>query len=210
MQDTLVLEVMRRLTALFPSVSSELKSINNYTFLIAVLLSAKTKDASVNKITEKLFKTVNTPGQMLNLGLEKLKGYIKTIGLYNNKAKNIIALSVILVEKYNSAVPLSRDELESLPGIGRKSANVILNNICNAPYIAVDTHVARVSKRLGFTSNTNVIKIEKDLYKVIPEEYHSTASDLLVMHGRYTCKSRNPNCKSCILKDVCQYNNKVS
>ena len=201
---------MRRLTSLFPGVSSELRSINNYTFLIAVLLSAKTKDAFVNKITEKLFKTVNTPEQMLNLGLEKLKGYIKTIGLYNNKAKNIIALSVILVEKYNSEVPLSRDALESLPGIGRKSANVILNNICNAPYIAVDTHVARVSKRLGFTSNTNVIKIEKDLYKVIPEKYHSTASDLLVMHGRYTCKSRNPNCKSCILKDVCQYNNKVS
>ena len=205
MGNTLALEIMRRLTSLFPSVSSELNSINSYTFLIAVLLSAQTKDKSVNIITEKLFKVANTPEQMLNLGIEKLKNYIKTIGLYNNKAKNIIDLSKILIDKYNSEVPLKREVLESLPGIGRKSANVILNNICNAPYIAVDTHVSRVSKRLGLTNNTNVMKIEKDLYKVIPSKYHTTASDLLVMHGRYTCTARDPKCNKCILKDICKY-----
>ena len=199
------MEIMRRLTSLFPSVSSELNSINPYTFLIAVLLSAQTKDKSVNIITEKLFKVANTPEQMVNLGIEKLKDYIKTIGLYNNKAKNIIDLSKILIEKYNSEVPLKREVLESLPGIGRKSANVILNNICNAPYIAVDTHVSRVSKRLGLTNNTNVIKIEEDLYKVIPNKYHTTASDLLVMHGRYTCTARNPKCNKCVLMDICKY-----
>ena len=205
MGNTLALEIMRRLTSLFPSVSSELNSINPYTFLIAVLLSAQTKDKSVNIITEKLFKVANTPEQMVNLGIEKLKDYIKTIGLYNNKAKNIIDLSKILIEKYNSEVPLKREVLESLPGIGRKSANVILNNICNAPYIAVDTHVSRVSKRLGLTNNTNVIKIEEDLYKVIPNKYHTTASDLLVMHGRYTCTARNPKCNKCVLMDICKY-----
>lgn len=205
MGNTLALEIMRRLTSLFPSVSSELNSINPYTFLIAVLLSAQTKDKSVNIITEKLFEVANTPEQMVNLGIEKLKDYIKTIGLYNNKAKNIIDLSKILIEKYNSEVPLKREVLESLPGIGRKSANVILNNICNAPYIAVDTHVSRVSKRLGLTNNTNVIKIEEDLYKVIPNKYHTTASDLLVMHGRYTCTARNPKCNKCVLMDICKY-----
>ena len=205
MEHTLALGIMEKLASLFPSVSSELNSINNYTFLIAVLLSSQTKDKSVNAITEKLFKIASTPEQMLELGLDNLKNYIKTIGLYNNKAKNIIALSKVLVEQYNSEVPLDRDILESLPGIGRKSANVILNNIFNAPYIAVDTHVARVSKRLGLTNNTNVIKIEKDLYKVIPSKYHNTASDLLVMHGRYTCTARNPKCSKCILKDICSF-----
>lgn len=205
MENTLALEIMERLTSLFPSVSSELNSINTYTFLIAVLLSAQTKDKSVNVITEKLFKVASTPEQMLELGLNNLKDYIKTIGLYNNKAKNIIELSKILVDQYNSVVPLNREALESLPGIGRKSANVILNNICNAPYIAVDTHVARVSKRLGLTENTNVNKIEKDLYKIIPNKYHTTASDLLVMHGRYTCTAKNPKCNKCILRNICKY-----
>ena len=207
MESTLASEIMERLTSLFPSVSSELNSINNYTFLIAVLLSAQTKDKSVNTITEKLFKVASTPEQMLKLGLNNLKDYIKTIGLYNNKARNIIELSKILVEQYNSEVPLNRNSLELLPGIGRKSANVILNNICNAPYIAVDTHVARVSKRLGLTDNTNVNKIEEDLYKIIPSRYHTTASDLLVMHGRYTCTAKNPKCTKCILKDICKYKN---
>ena len=204
MENTLALEIMERLTSLFPSVSSELNSINTYTFLIAVLLSAQTKDKSVNVITEKLFKVASTPEQMLELGLNNLKDYIKTIGLYNNKAKNIIELSKILVSKYNSEVPLNRKALESLPGIGRKSANVILNNICNAPYIAVDTHVSRVSKRLGLTDNTNVNKIEEDLYKVIPSRYYTTASNLLVMHGRYTCTAKNPKCSKCVLQDICK------
>lgn len=208
MRDTLVSEIIVRLNALFPSVSSELNSINNYTFLIAVLLSAQTKDKSVNIITNELFKVASNPEQMLSLGLEKLKEYIRTIGLYNNKAKNIINLSQILVNDYNSEVPLNRDLLEKLPGIGRKSANVILNNICNAPYIAVDTHVARVSKRLGLTNNTNVKKIEEDLYKIIPSKYHNKASNLLVMHGRYTCTARKPKCNSCALSDICIYKNK--
>lgn len=208
MRDTLVSEIIVRLNALFPSVSSELNSINNYTFLIAVLLSAQTKDKSVNIVTKELFKVASTPEQMLSLGLEKLKEYIRTIGLYNNKAKNIINLSQILVNDYNSEVPLNRDLLEKLPGIGRKSANVILNNICNAPYIAVDTHVARVSKRLGLTNNTNVKRIEEDLYKVIPSKYHNKASNLLVMHGRYTCTARKPKCNSCALSDICIYKNK--
>ena len=206
MNNTLALEIMVRLSSLFPSVSSELDSINHYTFLVAVLLSAQTKDKSVNAITEKLFKVVSNPKQMVEFGLDNLKDYIKTIGLYNNKAKNIIALSKILVEKYNSEVPLNREVLETLPGIGRKSANVILNQLCDAPYIAVDTHVARVSKRLELTNNTNVLKIEKDLYKVIPSEYYTTASNLLVMHGRYTCTAKCPKCNNCILKDICKFN----
>ncbi|MBR1943922.1 MAG: endonuclease III [Alphaproteobacteria bacterium] len=207
MNDTQALEIMSRLSSLFPSVSSELSSINNYTFLVAVLLSAQTKDKSVNSITNKLFKVAITPKQMLELGLDAIKEYIKTIGLYNNKAKNIIALSEILVETYNSEVPLDRDLLEKLPGIGRKSANVILNKLCNAPYIAVDTHVSRVSKRLGLTNNTNVLKIEQDLYDVIPSEYYTTASNLLVMHGRYTCTAKCPKCNNCILKDICKFKN---
>lgn len=205
MNNTLALEIMVRLSSLFPSVSSELNSINPYTFLVAVLLSAQTKDKSVNVITDKLFKVANSPERMLVLGLDKLKDYMKNIGLYNNKAKNIIALSKILVEKYNSEVPLNRELLETLPGIGRKSANVILNKLCNAPYIAVDTHVSRVSKRLGLTSNTNVLKIENDLYKVIPSEYHINASNLLVMHGRYTCTAKCPKCNKCVLKDICEF-----
>ena len=208
MTDTLVSEIMNRLNSLFPSVSSELNSINDYTFLIAVLLSAQTKDKRVNIVTKELFKVASTPVQMLELGLDKLKEYIKTIGLYNNKANNIINLSKILIEQYNAEVPLDRDQLELLPGIGRKSANVILNKICNAPYIAVDTHVARVSKRLEFTKNTKVNKIEEDLYKVIPSEYHTIASNLLVMHGRYTCTAKNPKCSKCILKDICNSRNK--
>ncbi len=208
MTDILVSEIMNRLNSLFPSVSSELNSINDYTFLIAVLLSAQTKDKRVNIVTKELFKVASTPVQMLELGLDKLKEYIKTIGLYNNKANNIINLSKILIEQYNAEVPLDRDQLELLPGIGRKSANVILNKICNAPYIAVDTHVARVSKRLEFTKNTKVNKIEEDLYKVIPSEYHTIASNLLVMHGRYTCTAKNPKCSKCILKDICNSRNK--
>lgn len=206
MNNTLALEIMRLLSSLFPSVSSELISINPYTFLVAVLLSAQTKDKSVNVITDKLFKVASSPEQMIVLGLNKLKDYIRTIGLYNNKANNIIALSEILVEKYNSEVPLNREVLETLPGIGRKSANVILNKLCNAPYIAVDTHVSRVSKRLGLTNNTNVLKIEEDLYKVIPSKYHVTASNLLVMHGRYTCTAKCPKCDKCVLKDICKFN----
>ena len=204
MDDTRVREIIHRLRISFPSVSSELQSINSYTFLIAVLLSAQTTDRAVNKVTLDLFKVVKTPEEMLGLGKDKLLTYIKHLGLYNVKAKYILELSRILIDKYDSQVPLNRNDLEQLPGIGRKSANVILNHLCNMPYIAVDTHVKRVAKTLGLSDSDNPLKIEQDLYEVIPSEYHRVISNLMVMHGRYVCIAKCPKCNKCNLRDLCK------
>ena len=200
-------EVMQRLSNALPFAKSELNSVNSYTFLVSVVLSAQTTDKSVNKVTETLFKIANTPEQMLNLGCDNLKNYIKHLGLFNTKAKHIIELSEILVNKYDSKVPLDRNLLEQLPGVGRKTANVVLNHLCNSSYIAVDTHVKRLSHRLHLSNNTNLRKIEDDLYKIIPAKFHSIASNLLVLHGRYTCTARNPKCNNCILNDLCLFRN---
>lgn len=184
----------------------ELKYINVYTLLISVLLSAQATDKGVNKATNELFKIADTPEKMVNLGEENLKKYIKSINYFNNKAKNIIALSKILIEKFNSQVPNTREELESLPGIGRKTANVVLNIAFNQTSIAVDTHVFRVSNRIGLVKANNVLDTEKQLWKIVPDEYKKFVNHWLVLLGRYICKAKKPNCNDCPIKDLCEKN----
>ena len=184
----------------------ELKYINVYTLLISVLLSAQATDKGVNKATNELFKIADTPEKMVNLGEENLKKYIKSINYFNNKAKNIIALSKILIEKFNSQVPNTREELESLPGIGRKTANVVLNIAFNQTSIAVDTHVFRVSNRIGLVKANNVLDTEKELWKIVPDEYKKFVNHWLVLLGRYICKAKKPNCNDCPIKDLCEKN----
>ncbi len=182
----------------------ELKYNNNYTLLIAVLLSAQATDKGVNKATEELFKIADSPEKMLKLGEEKLKEHIKSINYFNNKAKNIIKLSQILVDKFNSQVPDNRESLESLPGIGRKTTNVILNIAFNQTSIAVDTHVFRVSNRIGLVKTDNVLDTEEELWKIIPDNYKKFVNHWLVLLGRYTCKAKKPNCEECPLKNLCE------
>lgn len=182
----------------------ELNYCDNYTLLIAVLLSAQATDKGVNKATEVLFKVAKTPEEMLQLGEDKLKQYLKSINYFNTKSRNIIKLSQILVDKFNSKVPSTREDLESLPGVGRKTANVILNIAFDIRVIAVDTHVFRVSNRIGFVKTYNVVDTEKQLYKVIPNEYIEFANHWLVLLGRYVCKAKKPDCESCPLKDLCE------
>ena len=198
-------EIFERFNQENQSPQSELITHNNFTFAIAVLLSAQTTDKAVNKSTKDLFEIANTPEKMLSLEIDGIKDYIKTLGLYNNKAKNIIGLSKKLIEDYNSKLPESRDELEKLPGIGRKSANVIANQLFGFDSIAVDTHVLRVSNRIGLSKSKNPAGVEKDLLKVIPSKFHKNTSDWLVLHGRYICKAKNPKCSDCFLYDLCEY-----
>lgn len=183
----------------------ELKYINGYTLLVATILSARTTDISVNKITDKLFKVTSSPEDMLQLGESKLKEYIKTIGLFNAKAKNIVAMSKVLIEKFESTVPSTLEELTSLPGVGRKTAKVILNTLFHQPVIAVDTHVFRTSRRIGLSSGSSVEKVERDLENVIPKKWKSHAHHWLVLHGRYTCKAIKPLCERCIISKFCNY-----
>jgi len=187
---------------------TELEYINSFTLTIAVILSAQATDISVNKATFELFKTHKKPEDFLELGENNLKKYIKTIGLYNTKAKNIIALSKILVDKYNSNIPENFEELVNLPGVGRKTANVILNCAFKQPTMAVDTHVARVSNRIGLTSEKIPRKIELDLLKQIPEKWLKNAHHWLILHGRYICKARKPECKKCPICHLCNYEDK--
>lgn len=187
---------------------TELEYINNFTLTVAVVLSAQSTDISVNKATAELFKNYQTPEEFLKLGENNLKKYIKTIGLYNNKAKNIIALSKILVDKYNSNIPENFDDLVNLPGIGRKTANVILNCAFKQPTIAVDTHVSRVSNRIGLTSETVPEKIELDLLEKIPQIWLINAHHWLILHGRYICKAKKPECRKCPISHLCKYKNK--
>ena len=181
----------------------ELKYTNNYTLLISVLLSAQATDKGVNKATEELFKIVDTPEKMLALGEVKLKQYLKTLNYYNTKTKHILELSKILVEKFNSQIPTTREELESLPGIGRKTANVVLNIVFDKNTIAVDTHVFRVSNRIGLVKADNVLDTEMELYKIIPTNYVRFVNHWLVLLGRYICKARKPECDKCPIKELC-------
>ncbi|NRA73747.1 MAG: endonuclease III [Rickettsiales bacterium] len=184
---------------------TELKFINNYTFLLAIILSARTTDAQVNKATESLFKVIKTPKDMLKLGEEGLIDYIKTIGLYRSKAKNIMKMSEILIQEYNSEIPANFEKLKSFPGIGSKTAKVFLNAAFDKPVIAVDTHVFRVSRRLGLTKKDSIQKVEEDLEKVIPKKWQQKAHHWLVLHGRYICKARKPLCEKCLLSKYCEY-----
>lgn len=200
-----VYEIFQRLNDSTPLPETELNYTNPYTLLVAVVLSAQSTDKGVNKATERLFKVVNTPEEMIALGLEELRQYIKTIGLFNTKAKNVIALSHKLINDYGSKVPGNRTDLMSLPGVGRKTANVVLNVIFDQPTIPVDTHVARVSQRLGLSTSTHPDNIEADLEHIVPNEFLKNAHHLLILHGRYICTARNPKCDNCILKDMCKF-----
>ncbi|MDP4832144.1 MAG: endonuclease III [Rickettsiaceae bacterium] len=191
-----------------PHPKTELEYNNNFTLAVAVILSAQANDISVNKATKKLFISHNTPQQMLNLGEEGLKTYIKTIGLYNAKAKNIIALCFVLIDKYNSEIPSEFEQLIELPGIGRKTANVILNCAFGKLTMAVDTHVYRVSHRIGFSIGKTPEKVEKDLIKNIPKKWMQHAHHWLILHGRYICKARKPLCLECPIAQYCEYYNK--
>jgi endonuclease-3 len=188
---------------------TELNYTNPYTLLVAVVLSAQSTDKGVNKATERLFEIISTPEQMVELGIDGLKDYIKTIGLFNTKAANVIKLSQELIDRYNSTVPGNREDLITLPGVGRKTANVVLNVIFDQPTIPVDTHVARVSNRLALSTSTNPDKIEADLEKIIPHEFLKDAHHLLVLHGRYTCIARKPKCHECVLIDACDFSEKI-
>lgn len=189
-----------------PKPTTELIAPNNYTLLVSVVLSAQATDKSVNKATESLYKKVDTPEKMLDLGEEGLIEYIKSIGLYRAKAKNVIALSKLLVENFNSSLPRTREDLMSLPGVGRKTANVILNVVYGEKTMPVDTHLLRISPRIGLSFGTNPETIEKDLLKIIPDEYMEHAHHWLILHGRYICTARNPKCEDCPINDICQQN----
>ncbi len=192
-----------------PQPKTELNFTNNYTLLVAVVLSAQSTDVGVNKATTALFKAADTPEKMLELGEEKLKKYINTIGLYNGKAANIIKLSEILVKKFNSEVPEDFAALKSLPGVGQKTANVVLNCAFGHHTIAVDTHVFRVSNRIGFVDETTPEKTEIALLKTIPKKWQEHAHHWLILHGRYVCKARKPECEKCKIKQFCKFYNKI-
>ncbi len=187
-----------------PSPATELQYVNNYTLLIAVVLSAQSTDVGVNKATKKLFEIVDTPQKMLALGEKNLKKYINTIGLYNAKAANIIKLSEELIKKFNSEVPSNFVDLITLPGVGQKTANVVLNCAFGHPTIAVDTHVFRVANRIGFASAANVEKTEEQLMKVIPKKWQTHAHHWMILHGRYVCKARKPSCDKCLIGNLCK------
>jgi endonuclease-3 len=202
-------EFYRRLADRTPSPETELDYVNDFTLLVAVVLSAQATDASVNLATRELFKTVNTPEAMVALGEEELKRHIKTIGLFNTKAKNVIALSQALIEKHGGEVPADRDLLQALPGVGRKTANVVMNCAFGAETFAVDTHVFRVSNRTGLAPGKDVLEVERGLDAVTPQPYRRDAHHLLILHGRYVCKARVPECWRCVVADLCCYQPKT-
>jgi len=197
-----------RLQARTPEPKTELNYTNPYTLLVAVVLSAQMTDAGVNKATEALFKVADTPQKMLKLGEAKLKEYIKTVGLFNTKAKNVIALSQMLVDVHNSEIPRDRDALVQLPGVGRKTANVVLNVVYGEPTMPVDTHVFRVANRTGLAPGKNVDEVEEKLLAIIPKKYMEHAHHWLILHGRYTCKARAPLCGECPVVDECEFGEK--
>jgi endonuclease III len=203
-------EFYRRLAAANPAPTTELEYRNPYTLLVAVVLSAQATDISVNKATEPLFKIADTPEKMLALGEAKLRGYIKTIGLFNTKAKNVIALSRILVERHGGQVPRARAELEALPGVGRKTANVVLNTAFGEHTIAVDTHIFRVGNRTGLARGKTPRAVEDKLVKVTPAHYARHAHHWLILHGRYVCKARKPECPRCVVAEFCGFKGKTA
>jgi endonuclease-3 len=200
----------RRLAAIEPEPKTELLYVNAYTLLVAVVLSAQATDSGVNKATAALFKKNITPQAILRLGEERLKQHIKTIGLFNAKARNIIALSQILIDKFGGKVPGTRDELQSLPGVGRKTANVILNVFYGEPTMAVDTHVFRVANRTGMAKGKTPEQVEEKLMRVIPAQWMRHAHHWLILHGRYKCKARVPLCPACPVSDLCAFKGKTS
>jgi len=201
-------EVFRRFHEIEPAPKGALDSVNEFTFLVAVVLSAQATDVGVNRATASLFKIADTPEKMLALGEEGLRNYIKTIGLYRAKAKNVIALSKILVEKHGGKVPGEREALETLPGVGRKTANVVLNIVFGQPTVAVDTHLFRLGNRIGLAPGKSPLEVEKALLKVIPTQYLRRAHHWLILHGRYVCKARKPECWRCHIADLCQFSQK--
>jgi endonuclease III len=203
-------EFFRRLAEHIPDPESELEYATPFELLVAVVLSAQATDKSVNLATAKLYPVANTPEKILKLGEEKLIEYIKTIGLFRTKAKNVIALCRMLIEEYGGKVPGTREELEKLPGVGRKTANVVLNVAFGQPTMAVDTHIFRVSNRTGLAPGKDVLAVEQKLLKVVPEKYRMPAHHLLILHGRYTCVARTPKCAACVVYDLCAYKEKTA
>jgi endonuclease-3 len=204
-----VVELFRRLRELDPHPTTELEYKTPFELLVAVILSAQATDVGVNKATKHLFPVANTPQAILDLGEKRLKKYIATIGLYNAKAKNILETSRILVERHGGKVPQSREALEELPGVGRKTANVVLNTAFGEATIAVDTHIFRVANRTGLARGETVRAVEDRLMKVVPEEFRKDAHHWLILHGRYVCKARKPLCPNCVIRDLCAYRHKT-
>jgi len=202
-------EFFARLKKVLPDPKTELEYVNPYTLLVAVVLSAQATDKGVNRATEELFKRVDTPEKMVKLGVAGLTKYIKTIGLYRGKAKNVIALSKLLIEKHNGKVPDDRDALEQLPGVGRKTANVVLNVAFGEKTIAVDTHIFRVANRTGLAPGKNPREVEDGLVKIVPDAYALHAHHWLILHGRYICVARKPHCPECVVRDLCRYKDKT-
>ena len=202
-------EIFSRLRDANPHPTTELKYGNPFQLLVAVILSAQSTDVGVNKATAALFKKVRTPAALLKLGEKGLREYIKTIGLFNTKAKNVIGLSKMLIEGHGGEVPRERAALEKLPGVGRKTANVVLNVCWGEPTMAVDTHIFRVSNRTGLAPGKTVLAVEKKLLKAVPDEFMVYAHHWLILHGRYTCKARKPGCSECIVRDVCAFKDKT-
>ena len=202
-------EIFRRFRENRPEPRGELNSVNHFTLLVAVVLSAQATDQGVNRATEALFKVASTPEEMAALGEAGLTPYIKTIGLYRGKARNVVALAKALVERHGSQVPRRREELEALPGVGRKTANVVLNQAYGEPTIAVDTHVFRVGNRTGLAPGTAVGEVERRLERRVPAEFKRHAHHWLILHGRYVCKARRPQCYECIIRDLCRFKPKT-
>ena len=202
------IEIFKRFKKLNPKPTTELNYSSTFELLVSVILSAQSTDVGVNKATQKLFPVANTPEKIFALGLDGLKEYIKTIGLYNTKGKNIIATCEILIEKHNSQVPDTRDALEALPGVGRKTANVVLNTAFGQPTMAVDTHIFRVSNRTGIALGKTPLAVEKQLMKLVPKEYVHDAHHWLILHGRYICTAKKPHCWECPIEDLCEFKDK--
>lgn len=209
MRKAIVEELFSRLAAGNPDPKTELAYVNTYTLLVAVALSAQATDKGVNKATRRLFESADTPEKMVALGLEGITDHIKTIGLFRNKAKNVLALSEKLIAEHGSEVPDDREALESLPGVGRKTANVILNEAFGHPTCAVDTHIFRVSNRTGLAPGKTVRMVEDKLVKKIPADYAQGAHHWLILHGRYVCKARTPDCSVCVINDLCRFKKKT-
>lgn len=202
------LEIFRRLQAHNPHPTTELRHASTFELLVAVILSAQATDKGVNLATARLFPVANTPAAILALGVEGLEHYIKTIGLYHAKAKNVIAMCRMLIEQHGGQVPDDRAALEKLPGVGRKTANVILNTAFGQPTIAVDTHIFRISNRIGLAPGKTVLEVEQKLLKVVPDEFKLDAHHWLILHGRYVCMARKPKCGACVIHDLCEFKGK--
>lgn len=203
------IEILKRLRENNPNPETELEYNSPFELLVAVTLSAQSTDVGVNKATRKLFPVANTPQTILDLGIDGLRDYIKTIGLYNSKANNVYKACEMLVNLHNGEVPENREALEALPGVGRKTANVVLNTAFGWPTIAVDTHIDRVSNRTKFAMGKNVVEVEQKLLKVVPKEFKVDVHHWLILHGRYTCVARKPRCGACIIEDLCEFKDKV-